>query len=96
MQSVPNGINPEEIKNRVEQLNEIDNIHHIHVWKLNDTQIHLEAHINLKNNINMKEMMLVREQTETLLREKFGIAHITLQMGYNCCWGNETLINNMN
>ncbi len=87
MQSVPRGINLEEIKAQVEQLDEVDNIHHIHVWKLNDSQIHLEAHLNLKNNIDMVKMMMVREETEKLLHEKFGISHVTLQTGYNCCCG---------
>lgn len=94
MQSVPDGINLEEIKTQVEQLEEVDNIHHVHIWKLDDFQIHLEAHLNLKSNIDMVEMMYVREKVENLLREKFGIKHITLQTGYNCCEGNKKLINN--
>jgi cobalt-zinc-cadmium efflux system protein len=39
--------------------------------------------------------MTVREKAETLLHEKFGIQHITLQFGYNCCCGNKLLINNI-
>jgi len=94
MQATPDGINLEEIKTQIEQLPEIDNIHHVHVWKLSDSQIHLEAHLNLKSNVDMVEMMSVREKVENLLREKFGIEHITLQTGYNCCEGNKKLINN--
>ncbi len=93
MQSAPHEINLDELKNQVEQLEQIDNIHHVHVWKLDDSQTHLEAHLNMKSNIDMMEMMEVRRQTEKLLHEKFGIRHITLQTGYNCCKGNEKLIN---
>jgi cobalt-zinc-cadmium efflux system protein len=92
MQSAPHEINLEEIKKQVEQLDEVDNIHHVHIWKLDDSQIHLEAHLNLKNNMDMCEMMAVREKTEHLLAEKFGIQHITLQTGYNCCKGFRGLI----
>lgn len=92
MQSAPHEINLEELKVQVEQLDEVDNIHHVHVWKLNDSQTHLEAHINLENNLDMCEMMEVRGKTESLLREKFGIQHITLQTGYNCCNGFSELI----
>lgn len=92
MQSVPHEIDLEEIKIQVEQQDEVDNIHHVHVWKLNDSQIHLEAHLNLKNNIDMIEMMSIREKTEKLLQEKFGIQHITLQIGYNCCMNSKELI----
>ncbi len=94
MQSVPDSIDLEEIKTQVEQMDEVDNIHHVHVWKLDDSQIHLEAHLNLKSNIDMVEMMSVREKVENLLHEKFGIKHITLQTGYNCCEGCRKLINN--
>ncbi len=93
MQSTPANINLNEIKQQVEKIDELDNIHHIHVWKLDDTQIHLEAHINLINNVTMAEMMRIREDVEFLLNEKFGINHITLQMGYDCCLGNNELIN---
>ena len=92
MQSVPHEINLEEIKALVEQQDEVDNIHHVHVWKLDDSQIHFEAHLNLKNNIDMVGMMSVREKTEKILHKKFGISHITLQTGYNCCKGFSNLI----
>lgn len=92
MQSTPTNINLNEIKKEVEKLNEIDNIHHIHVWKLDDTQIHLEAHINLRNNVSMIEMMKVRTRVEEMLQTKFKIGHITLQTGYECCNGNQDII----
>ena len=83
MQATPHEINLEKIKAKVELLDEIDNIHHVHVWKLSDTQIHLEAHLNMKNNIDMLTMMSLKEKVERILHEEFGIQHITLQIGYN-------------
>lgn len=94
MQATPRGINLEEIKAKVELLDEIDNIHHVHVWKLSDTQTHLEAHLNMKHNIDMQTMMDLKEKVEKILQEKFSIDHITLQFGYNCCKGKKALINN--
>ncbi len=93
MQSTPPGLSLEQIKLQVEKLEEVDNIHHLHVWKLNDSQIHLETHVNLKNNIDMVKMMVVKQKIEQLLRKKFNIQHITLQTGYNCCNNQTTLIN---
>ncbi|MFA8434806.1 MAG: cation diffusion facilitator family transporter [Marinifilaceae bacterium] len=92
MQSAPSNVDLTEIKQQVEKMDEIKDIHHVHVWKLNDTQTHMEAHLNLKNNLNMVEMMSIREAVEFLLKDKFGINHITLQMGYNCCIGQNGLI----
>ncbi|PID51906.1 MAG: cation transporter [Candidatus Moraniibacteriota bacterium] len=92
MQATPENMDLDKIKEAVEALSEIDNIHHLHVWKLDDTQIHLEAHVNLKNNIDMAQVMQIRAQVEHLLQKKFGIGHITLQFGYECCKGEESLI----
>jgi cobalt-zinc-cadmium efflux system protein len=92
MQSTPSSINLKKIKYEIEKMEGIDNMHHVHVWKLNDTQIHIEAHINLTNNINMLEMMDIKKKVVDLLNEKFGIEHVTLQMGYNCCNGGNSLI----
>ncbi len=94
MQSTPAHINLNDLKQAVESIDEIDNIHHVHAWKLDDTQTHLEAHINLKNNVDMLTMMKIKSEVEHLLKEHFNIQHITLQFGYECCKGSTSLINN--
>ncbi|WP_044213890.1 cation diffusion facilitator family transporter [Saccharicrinis fermentans] len=92
MQTVPSNIHLNEIKKTVETINEVKNIHHIHVWKLDDTQTHFEAHINVKNNISMHEMMALKNKLEYILQQDYDIQHITLQMGYKCCEDDNTLI----
>ncbi len=94
MQSTPAHIHLDEIKEAVEHIEDIDNIHHVHVWKLDDTQTHIEAHVNLSKNVDMVQMMKIKAKVETVLREQFGLKHITLQMGYECCAGNESLVIN--
>ncbi len=92
MQSTPENINLDDVKAKVEAIPEIDNMHHVHAWRLDDKQTHLEAHINLQNNIDVKQMMEVKAQVEHLLKEEFNISHITLQFGYDCCNGESFLI----
>lgn len=92
MQAVPENIDLLEIKKQVEAHSEIDNIHHLHVWKLDDNQIHLETHINLSNNVDMVKMMQIRDEIENLLYHRFDIQHITLEIGYDCCKGDKSLI----
>jgi len=85
MQSSPENINIPLLKQLLEQIPEINNVHHIHVWRLNDAQIHFEAHINLQNNIRINEMMTIKSRVETMLKNQFDISHTTLQFGYGCC-----------
>ncbi|HIP47593.1 MAG TPA: cation transporter [Lutibacter sp.] len=92
MQTTPSNINIDEIKSKVEKTTEIENIHHVHLWKLDDKQTHFEAHINLKNNIDMEKMMLIKQKVEHILKHHFKIQHITLQMEYDTCADNNELI----
>jgi cobalt-zinc-cadmium efflux system protein len=92
MQSTPPEIKLNELKKEVEQFDEVENIHHVHVWRLADNQKYLEAHLNLKNNLSMVDMMRVKQQVEDLLHHSFGISHVTLQTGFNCCVDHSDLI----
>jgi len=93
MQASPEGLDIRELKREVESFNEVENMHHLHVWKLDDEHIHLEAHINIKENLPVSEVQAVRLQIEEMMWEKYGISHITLQTDYKGCYGNNELIN---
>jgi len=66
------------IKKSVLACNSVQNIHHIHSWKLNENKIYFEAHIVIE------DMMLSQADTisidiENMLKEHFGIHHCTLK-----------------
>jgi len=82
MQSTPEDIDVKEIKNDVEKIDGVNDVHHIHIWKLDDKHIHLETHVNLESDVNMTEMMKIKSDIETLLINKFNITHTTLQMEF--------------
>ena len=85
MQSTPAGINLSEIVEELEKIREISNIHHVHAWKLDDTQIHFECHADLREDLSMSQTDKIRSGMEDLLQNKFHIAHVTIQFEYNCC-----------
>ena len=82
MQFAPE-INLEELAKSVAEIEEIENIHHIHIWRLNDHDIFLEAHIDFTNNLKLDEVRVKLEEVEELLESKFHISHITLQPEFN-------------
>jgi cobalt-zinc-cadmium efflux system protein len=84
MEGAPQNISLEEIKNEVEKIPEVEDIHHIHVWMVGDNDIHLEAHINI-SDMKISESDKLRYKIEELLELKFGIHHITLQFECNQC-----------
>ncbi len=75
----PLEIDLSEVVAAVHGIQPVRKLHHIHIWKLNDTEIHLEAHLDLSENLTLKEFEQVQLQIEQLLHEKFKINHVTLQ-----------------
>ncbi len=94
MQATPRHIDIQEIKQSLEALPQVENIHHLHIWQMDDEHIHLEAHLNISQDLSLSKAQTVRHDVETLLKEKFGISHITLQIEYKGCKDNDYLIVN--
>ena len=84
MMSNPEGIDLNEIKTFVEKIPGILNIHHVHLWKLNDNDIHFEAHIEV-NDISVSETSEIQKQIEGKLHEMYEINHTTLQFECDKC-----------
>jgi cobalt-zinc-cadmium efflux system protein len=85
MQGVPAGIDLEIIRTDLEQLPEIANIHHVHLWNLDDQVIHFECHVELKADFRLSETGKIQNRIEVLLHEKFRISHVTIQFEFDRC-----------
>ena len=75
----PEDINLKALQADVSLVPCVKNIHHLHVWQLNEAEVHLEAHIELNTNLSLKEFDKVLIEIEEMLCEKYGINHVTLQ-----------------
>jgi cobalt-zinc-cadmium efflux system protein len=84
MQATPGGVDLDEIQAVLESVPEVENIHHIHLWRMNDSKIYFECHVGLRENLDLARVDLVRHTLESLLDERFGITHTTLQFEYRC------------
>jgi cobalt-zinc-cadmium efflux system protein len=79
----PEHVNIEEIVAEILQISTIRNVHHVHIWQLNEHDCHFEAHLEFKENINLTQFDQVCEQIENLLAQKFHIFHSNLQPEFN-------------
>lgn len=75
----PDDLNLEVISNAVCKIPEIKNMHHIHIWQLNEQETHLEAHIDFYEDVTLSEFDAVLTKVEELLYLEFGINHVTIQ-----------------
>lgn len=75
----PAHINIKEIVWEVHKIPGVNKLHHIHVWHLNDEELHLEAHLDCSENIRMSEFNDLLHEVEGVLFHKFHINHINIQ-----------------
>lgn len=83
MQMAPSEINIPMIEERLMKLDELKNIHHIHVWNLTDKLIHFESHITLKEDQKVSETKLIFKKVQKILHDEFDIEHVTIQFEFD-------------
>ncbi|MBW8323530.1 MAG: cation diffusion facilitator family transporter [Prolixibacteraceae bacterium] len=85
MQFAPSGIDQEEIVAVLLQIPEIQSVHHIHLWQLDDDRIYFEAHLVLAENRPVSDTDQITESAKRLLNSRFGISHTTFQYEFALC-----------
>jgi cobalt-zinc-cadmium efflux system protein len=73
MNAAPEGIDMEKVRQSLENLQGVQNIHHLHIWSVNEKDISLECHMVADNTVLIHE-------AAALLREKYGINHCNIQL----------------
>ncbi len=74
----------EAIRKDVEGIPRVKNMHHVHTWMSNENTVYFEAHVDMEN-IPLCEVGPVYEQIEHLLKERYGVSHVTLQAESDAC-----------
>ncbi len=75
----PDDIQVEQIVERVNGFDQVKLLHHVHIWQLNEDEVHLEAHLQLEYDMKVGELEELMMEIEQYLSEDFGINHVTLQ-----------------
>ena len=75
----PEDLNLEKVGAAISEFPEVKNVHHMHIWQLNEKEIHLEAHIDFYEDITLSEFDVVLNKVEEMLYHDFGINHVNLQ-----------------
>ena len=75
----PKHLEIEAIQKEIISVPEIENIHHVHIWQLNDHDVHFEAHIEFNKDIKLSDFDQICSKVELILFEKFHINHSNLQ-----------------
>ncbi|GGD01567.1 cation diffusion facilitator family transporter [Halopseudomonas salina] len=76
MEGVPQGIEPGDVSQALSEIEGVRAVHDLHIWSLSSTSHAMAAHVDLDA---MTQWHRVLPQMQTVLRERFGIEHSTLQ-----------------
>ncbi|HBB48670.1 MAG TPA: cation transporter [Flavobacteriaceae bacterium] len=78
----PDSIDLVQLRRAMKIDGRIDNIHHLHVWQVNEYENHLEAHIDFTENISLADFDQILDKIEAVLLEQYGINHVNIQPEY--------------
>ena len=77
METAPAGLDVEELGRALVAVDGVQEVHELHVWTVTTGFTALSAHVV---TAGVRDRDLARRELEYLLRERYGIAHTTLQM----------------
>lgn len=88
----PESIEVEDIVRVVQNIEVIKNVHHVHIWQLNEEEIHLEAHVDFHKDISLSEFDIVLKKIESIVFDNFGINHVNIQPEFGKCDDNDVIV----
>lgn len=88
LEKTPENINISELKEHLKKIDNIEDIHHIHVWSIDGYNNYATMHIVTKSNDINKIKQNIREELK-----KFGICHSILETENEVCSETECNIN---
>ncbi|VAX06287.1 Cobalt-zinc-cadmium resistance protein CzcD [hydrothermal vent metagenome] len=82
MQGTPEDISIEEVIRAMEHIEGVSNVHHLHIWQLDEHKSALEAHVVI---IDFNESERIKMALKAVLEREFAISHSTLEFEINRC-----------
>ncbi|MBZ9673645.1 cation transporter dimerization domain-containing protein [Mesorhizobium sp. ES1-3] len=81
MESVPADLDFDDLVGQIEAIEGVENLHHVHVWRPDDTRRALEAHIAVSER-DLESADRLKDRIKQMLSERFDIAHAMLEVEF--------------
>lgn len=79
LQATPDDIDPTTIKKTLEDIQEIQKAHHIHIWTLDGEYNLLSVHIQINKEKTISATEPIKEKIQSELKKNFHIDHFTIE-----------------
>ena len=87
----PKGISIVKIEKELEAIPLVKNVHHLHVWQLNEDEVHLEAHIDFKEDIKLSTFDGILNDIEQRVKV-YHINHVNIQPEFSKSDSNRIIV----
>ncbi len=84
MNSVPADIKLEDVKAAVTAIDRVEDVHHMHIWMMDEDAATLEAHVVI-DTAHVLEIDDIKKSIKSMLETRFGIRHSTLEFEIEDC-----------
>ncbi len=81
MEGTPEGLDRQEVIKAMEATPGVENVHHVHIWQLDEHRIALEAHV-VVTSPDLPALENLKGDLKSLLSAQFEIQHSTLEFEY--------------
>ena len=79
MESAPKDFDFDRMVRDVEALEGVDDLHHVHLWRIDEQRIALEAHVAVHEQ-DLSAIEEIKSRVKRKLSDDFGIEHATLEI----------------
>ena len=88
----PKSIVVQEIVEDISKIEGVKNVHHVHIWQLNEVETHLEAHIDFTEDIRLSTFDGILDEIEELVYHEYGINHVNIQPEFGKCDSKKVIV----
>lgn len=85
LEGTPRGTEPAAVKEALTDDPDVESVHHLHLWNLASDVPALSAHVVVRSEPSLHEAQLHGNRLKEMLRDRFGIAHATLELECHPC-----------
>ena len=78
MEGTPEDLSSVDIKLAMEKIDLVEDVHHIHVWNIDEHRVALEAHVVVSAS-ELRDVELIKASLKEMLSLNFNINHSTLE-----------------
>lgn len=88
LEKIPENIDLDNLKEELGKIENVEDIHHIHIWTMDNLHNYVTLHARINSNVQNKDMEEVKNRIRAELK-KYDLEHSTIEIEYEKCENEE-------